>query len=341
MWLVTIGVMGGCVLAQPPLPPEERPHVFGTVTRLTAADGIALESGLAAPLADGVRVTGAEGLPAIAPGDLVEITQDANGLVTAICVVPRLAQRAPLVETAASRTPLSRFWWTHDGRDFPDSLYAADASVSLQVAGVLLEGTVAYLPQDATDAAEFAVLDNAGAVLWSARVAAGSTAPLRCPLQGAAMVLRCRRADGSTPDHTHCIWGSPTVLLKELGTIALPPGASADLVAKLDAALKGVEAGAIGVAQPKVIGLSPQIARDLQCDLLVALARKHSVVGCMPWEAATALTDAQVQAAQKAQATSVAVSELRYSTEGSAVKLALVHVASREVLASVETTVKP
>jgi hypothetical protein len=340
MWLVTIAV-GGCALAQPPLPPEERPHVFGAVTRLSATDGIALESGLAAPVAEGVRVTGADGLTSISPGDLVEMTQDANGVVVDIRLVPRLAQRVPLVEMGTTRTPLSRFWWTHDGRDFPDSLYAADAAISLQAPGVLLEGTVAYLPPDATDAAEFAVLDNAGAVLWSTRVAAGSTSALKCPLPGAAFVLRCRRADGSTPDHTHCIWGSPTVLLKELGSIPLPPGASADLAAELDAALKGVDSGAIGIAQPKVIGLSPQMARDLQGDLLVALGRRHPVVGCVPWEAATTLTEAQIQAATKAQATSVAAPELRYSPDGSVVKLALVHVASREVLASVETRVKP
>ncbi|MBM3474425.1 MAG: hypothetical protein FJX75_14270 [Armatimonadetes bacterium] len=341
MWLLAIGVMARGAFAQPPLPPEERPSVFGAVTRLSAADGIALDTGLAAPLVEGVRIAGAENLAAIAPGDLVEITQDANGLVVDIRVVPRLAQRTPLVTMATTRTPLSRFWWTHDGREFPDSLYAADAAISLQAAGVLLEGTVAYLPPDATDAAEFAVLDNAGTVLWSTRVAAGNTAPLKCALPGAAFALRCRRADGSTPDHTHCIWGSPTVLLKELGSIPLPPGASADLAAKLDAALKGVDAGAIGIAQPRVIGLSPQMARDLQCDLLVALGRRRPIVGCVPWEAVTTLTEAQIQAATKTQATSVAAPELRYSPDGSVVKLALVHVASREVLASVETTVKP
>jgi len=285
-------------------------------------------------------VTGAEGLQAIAPGDLVEIVQDANGLVMGIGVLPRLAQRMPLIEAVSTRVPLSRIWWTHEGQDYPDSVYAADATVSLQVPAVTLEGTVAYVPTDATDAAEFAVLDNGGAVLWSQRVAAGGTASIRCPLQSAAIVLRCRRADGSTPDHTHCIWGSLTVLLKELGLISLPPDAAGDLATELDADLKGVDAGAIGIAQPKTIGLSPQVARDLQSDLLVALGRRHPVVGFMPWEAAVPLTDAQRQAAEKAQAATVAVSELRYTPEGSTATVRLVHVVSGEVLASAETTIR-
>ena len=329
-----------CALAQPPLPPEERPTVLGTVLRVSETDGIALESGTAAPLADGVRVSGAESLQVIAPGDLVDLAQDANGLVISIRVLPRLAQRVPLTEVAPN-APLARFWWTHEGQDFPDSIYGADATVPLQAPVVSLEATVAYLPQDSADAAEFAVLDNAGAVLWSRRVAAGQTASLKCAVQGAAIVFRCRRADGSTPDHTHCIWGAPTVLLRELGLIALPPTAADDLAAKLDAALKGVDAGAVGIAQPKVVGLSPQIARDLQGDLLIALGRRHPVVGFMPWEAGTGLTDAQRKAAQDAQATTVAVSELRYAAEGSTVGAWLVHVTSGEVLASAETTIEP
>jgi hypothetical protein len=330
-----------CGWAQPPLPPEERPHVIGTVVRVSQADGLALDTGLSAPLSDGLRITGAGSLQEIAPGDLVEVVQDANGLVTALRLMPRLAQRVPLIEAVSPRTPLSRFWWTHDGQDFPDSLYAADAAIALQAPAVMLEGTVAYVPEGTADAAEFAVLDNAGAVLWSRRLSAGETAPLKCPLQGAAITLRCRRPDGSTPDHTHCIWGSPTVLLKELGLIALPPKASDDLAARLDASLKGVDPGAIGVAQPRVIGLSPQLARDLQQDLLVSLGSRHAVTGFMPWEAGPQLTDGQKQAAQTAQAASVAVSELRYSPEGSVAKVSLVHVASGETLASAETTIAP
>ncbi len=331
--------MGHCS-AQPPLPPEERPSLLGTVLRLSQTGGIALDNGTTVPLAGAVRVSGAEGLQAIAPGDLVDLVQNADGLVTAIRVVPRLAQRVPLVE-AAPKAVLSRFWWTRGGQEFPDSLYGADATIPLQAPAVSLESTVAYLPQDATDTAEFAVLDNAGTVLWSQVIPAGGTALLRCPLQGATVVLRCRRADGSTPDHTHCVWGQPTVLLRELGLIPLSPSVAADLAAKLEAALGGVDTGAIGLAQPAVIGLSPQMARDLQSDLLVALGRRHPVVGFMPWEATSELTDAQRKAAQDAKAAAVAVSELRYAPDGSAAKASLVHVASGEVLAGAEARVNP
>jgi len=298
--LVLLGLCGA--QAQPPLPPEDRPGIQGTVMRLSLTDGIALDGGTAAPLAESVRVVGAEGLQRISAGDLVDLARDANGLVTRITVLPRLAQRAPLIEVAPRMTA-SRFWWNHDGRAYPDSFYAAEASVPLQVAVVSLEATVAYLPQDPTDAAEFAVLDQAGTALWSARVLAGQSTHLYCPVAGGTLTLRCRRADGSLPDHTHCIWGSPMALLKELGLISLPPTAADALAAGLDAALKGVDAGSIAVAQPKVVGLSPQIARDLQGDLLVALGRRHPVVGCMPWEAATTLVDTQRKAAEAARAT--------------------------------------
>jgi len=315
--------------------------VIGTVVRLTPADGLTLEGGLAAPVAEAVRVTGAQDLQQVAPGDLVEIVRDANGLVTDLHRLPRLAQRVPLVEVASPHVPLSRFWWTHDGQDFPDSLYAADAAIPLQVPAIALEATVAYLPQEGADAVEFAVLDEAGVVLWSQRVPAGGVVALRSTLQGGTLVLRCRRADGAVPDHTHCIWGSPTVLLREPGLFPLRPAVTADLAAKLDAVLKNVDPGPLGIAQPKIVGCSPQMARDLQQDLFTALGARHPVVGLMPWEAGADLTEAQRQAAQAATVTSVAVSELRYSPEGSVVKLALVHAAAREILATAETTIKP
>jgi hypothetical protein len=330
----------GVAVAQPPLPPEERPSILGTVVKVSAADGIALESGATAPLAEGVRVSGAEGLAAITAGDLVDLAQDANGLVTSIRVLPRLTRRMPLIE-AAPQAAVSRFWWTHDGRAYPDSLYGADATIPLQVAAVGLEATLAYLPQEAGEAAEFAVLDAAGTVLWSAQVTTGATVPLKCALPGGQFALRCRRADGSTPDHTHCVWGGPTVVLKELGLLPLPPSAADELAAGLEASLKGVDPGPIAVALPKVVGLSPHVARDLQSDLLIALGRRRAMVGLMPWEAGALLPDAQRTAAQDRGAAAVAVAELRYAPEGSEARASLVHLASGEVLATAEATVKP
>ena len=341
-WVALVMIAGGCVWGQPALPPDERPHVSGTVTRISRADGIALDTGLSAPLAAGLQVEGAAEVEGVTPGDLVDLVRDENGLVTHLRVLPRLTQRVPLVQATTAPVPLAQFWWTHEGQDYPDSVHAADATVGLQVAAVSLEATVAYVSADMADAVEFAVLDGDKAVIWSKRVEAGTTAALRCPLvKGGALTLRCRRADESLPDEAQCVWGSPTLVLREAGLIPLSPGTADDLVTKLADSLRGVDAGAIAIAQPRVYGLSPQIARDLQQDLLVALARKHAVVGLLAWEGDRELTDAQRQQAQAAGAGSVATSELRYAPEGTTVRVVLVHAASGEAIASAETTVRP
>lgn len=339
IWLVWL--MVGAAPAQPPLPPEDQPAILGSVVRLSRTDGLVLDNGLSAPLAEGVRLQGAEQLEAVEPGALVEVRQDADGLVYTIAVLPRIIQRVPLVEGASAHASMSRFWWTYGGQDYPDSIYAAEAEIPLGVAAVALEGAVAYIPTPGEDAAEFAVLDQTGAVLWSHRVSAGQVQSLRCGLSGASITLRCRRADGGVPDHTQCVWASPTLILRELGFLRLRPSVAEDLVSRLDAQLVGVDAGTVGLAQPRVIGASPQTARDLRDDLLVALGRKHPVGAVLSSEAGPVLTEAQKQAAQAAGVTSVALSEVRYSPQGSTARLSLVHVASGELLAASEVTVEP
>ncbi|MGQ9732283.1 MAG: hypothetical protein ACUVX8_13555 [Candidatus Zipacnadales bacterium] len=331
-----------CVSAQPPLPPEERSTSIGTVVSISLTDGLTLENGLNAPLAPGLLLTGANRIEDIRTGDLVEITRDENDRITSITVLPRLDQRVSLVEAAGGQTPLPRFWWSYEGRDYPDSLYASDLTIPLRLAVLSLEGVVAYLPQDDGDHVEFAILDAQGKLLWSQRVAAGKTAELHCLVREAgSLTLRCRRTDGSTPDYTQCIWGSPTVLLRTPGVLPLPPQIATTLVDTLAASLGHLSPGAIAVTQPRVIGIADDTAYDLAQDLFTALGHKYQVVGILGFQASTEMTDIQRQAATDGGAETVAVSELRYSPQGSRIEVALVHVTAQEVIARAAITITP
>jgi hypothetical protein len=342
VWLAASVLLARHLTAQPALPPTEQARLAGTVVRASRAEGLALDSGLSAPVADGLQLAGAAELESVWPGDLVELVRDENGLVTHLWVLPRLAQRVPLWQAATPQSPVSRFWWEHGGEAYPDSLHAAEATFGLQRPATALEATVAFECPTAGETAEFTVLDNEKAVIWAKRLAAGTSAALRCPLlKGGSLTLRCRLNGDRAPDDQQCVWGNPAIVLRELGLIPLHPSAADDLVGQLAAGLAGVDAGAIGLALPRVHGLSPSVARDLQQDLLVAVGRAHRVVGVLPWEADRDLSDAQRQQAQAASIASVLVSEVRYSPDGTMVKAALVHAASGETLAVAETTVKP
>ncbi len=327
---------------QPPLPPQERPRVVGTVINASERDGVVLEGGQAAPLAKGVELHGVSGIGELAPGDLVELIPDENGLVRRLSVLPRLAQRRPLAEVISGNTPVCFFWWQHEGNDFPGSIYAADATVPLLVPAVALEATVAYTPAGGELPVTFAVLDPKGAVLWEAQVAPGETTQLQCALsQTGTVTLRCRRSDGSVPDHTHCIWGSPSVLLRELGSVPLDPRVAAEIAEALAKALGVIDPGAIGVARPRVVGLSENMAIDLQHDLLVALGSRYEVAGLSSFSLGVDLSGYDPRATQDLGADTMAAAELRYGPEGSVARVALISADGREVLAQTETAIKP
>lgn len=330
--------------AQPALPPQERPRVIDTIVTASETDGIALQSGRAAPLAKGVEVRGARSIADLTPGDLVELLQDENGLVKEITVLPRLAQRRPLVEVISGTTPISRFWWSHQGEEFPDSIYTADATVPLQVKVLAFEAGVAYLAPAGEGPVTFAVLDAQDAVLWEARVSPGETARAGCPLgTTGTLTLRCRRADGSRPDHTHCVWASPTVLLQELGSVPLHPDQVTELIGKLAEALGALDPGAIAVAEPEVIGLSQSMAIDLQQDVFVALGSRFRVTGLTSVPSRPYLTGFGAGGAGGGglDGDAVAAAELRYAPDGATVRVALVSVDGQEILAKAETTIQP
>lgn len=330
------------VWAQPPLPPQERPRVVGTVVSASERDGVVLQGGKAAPLAKGVELRGVNGIGELAPGDLVELVQDENGLVLRLAVLPRLGQRRPLVEVVSGNTSASFFWWERQGKELPNSIYAADATVPLQVPALALEATVAYVAAADESPITFAVLDVKDALLWEAQVAPGEATELRCPLgQTGAITLRCRRTDGSVPDHTHCIWGSPSVLLRDLGSIRLDPRVATGITDALTEALGGLDPGRIGVARPRVIGLSDEVAADLQQDLLVALGSRYKVAGLTSWPLPVELAGYDPRATQDLAADTLAAAELRYAPEGSVARVALISADGREVLAQTETTIKP
>ena len=328
--------------AQPSLPPQERPRVVATVLSASERDGIVLQGGKAAPVAEGVQLRGVGSIAELAPGDLVELVQDENGLVQQVTVLPRLGQRRALVEVISGTNPTSFFWWRREGEDFPNSINAADATVPLQVQALALEATVAYLPAGGEGPVTFAVLDSQGTPLWERGVVPGGTAELRCPVAGTGSItLRCRRPDGSAPDHTHCVWGSPAVLLRELGSVQFHPQRATGLVGRLAEALGGIDPGAIAVAKPIVIGLSQTMATDLQHDLFVALGSRYKVAGLTSWPVPVDLSRYAPRAAGEPAADTVAAAELEYATEGSVIRVALISSDGREVLAEVETTLEP
>ena len=335
-------VMAVAAYAQPPLPPQERPSKLGTVLTVSETDGLALEDGTAAPLAEGVRLEGVQGLEELGPGDLVEVVQDDNGLVSVLRVVPRLADWKPMLEVAQAGASASRFWWQHEGRDFPDSVYAADLQVTFASRVSALSATAAYVPKTAQGPVRFVVLDHTETVIWEKSLAPGETAELTCPLpHGASVTLQCRRVDGSVPDHTHCVWGSPSVLMRGFGSITLAPAAADDIVAGLAESLGQVDPGRLVVAMPRTIGLAAELGKSLQEDLLVALARRYVVAGAMTQASGKDLTDTDVQAAQSLEAETVAASEIRYAEDGSTIHVTLVDATTRETLARAETKLKP
>jgi len=126
--------------------------------------------------------------------------------------------------------------------------------------------------------------------------------------------------------------------MPEYGEVALRPEAAAGTVASLAQDLGQIDPGRIIIATPRALGMASTVARDLQDDLLVAMARRYAVAGVMQRAATTELTDADVQAAQSAEADTVAVGEIRYHPEGSVVRVALVDATTRETLARAEMT---
>ncbi len=329
-------------LAQPPLPPQERPHVLGTVLTISATDGLALETGTAAPLAEGIQVRGAASVEAIGPGDLVEVVKDDNGMVMEIEVLPRLSDWRPLAEMVKANAPVSRFWWQHDGQDYPDSIYSAEVKLALTARASAIAATAAYAAPGADSPLTFLVLGHGDAVIWEKTLEPGETAEVTAPLsQGASVGFRCRRPDGSIPDHTHCVWASPRVLLREYGDIQLHPNATTDLVTQLAEDLGQIAPGRVLVALPLVIGLTPSMAKTLREDLLIALGARYEVAGATTQQAPGNLSAAVTQAAQAVEADTVAAAEIRYAAEGSIVTAVLLNVATNETLAQAEITLKP
>jgi len=335
-------VFASGALAQPPLPPQERPHVLGTVLKISATDGLALETGTAAPLAEGMEVRGAASVEAIGPGDLVEVVTDDNGMVMEIEVLPRLADWRPLAEMVQANAPVSRFWWRHDGQDYPDSIYSAEVTLPLTARASAIAATAAYAAPGADSPLTFMVLGHADAVIWEKTLQPGETAEVTASLsQGASVGFRCRRTDGSIPDHTHCVWANPRVLLREYGDIQLHPSATTDLVTQLAEDLGQITPGRILVALPRVVGLTPTIANTLREDLLIALAARYEVAGATTHQAVDTLSAALAQAAQAVEADTVAAAEIRYAAEGSILTAVLLNVATNETLARAEMTLKP
>jgi hypothetical protein len=338
LWLL---LMPAVARSQPPLPPTERPRTIGPVLGVTGAESITLQDRPAAPLAPGLKLHGATSLAEVMTGDLVELTQDENGLVSEIAVLPRLAQRRPLTTVIPGAVRVARLWWRRGDRDYPDSLYAAEASLPLQVRSAVLEATAAYRPASG-EPAVFSVLGDRDTVLWQRQLRPGETAAFRCSLgRTSTLVLRCRRPDGTRPEHESCLWGNPTVTLLDSGTAPLKPPATDALAAQLAGALKNVQPGSILIAQPRVIGLGQEMARDLQEDLYVAVARRLKVVGLARLEVGPELSDPARAAAKALGATAILASEFRYHPEGVAASLVLWDAESKEALAQLQAVLKP
>jgi hypothetical protein len=340
--LALLLLASGIARAQPPLPPAERPKAFGQVYTITGVETLVLTTGTSLSLAPTLKVTGAASLMDVLPGDLVELIRDENGLVTDLTVLPRLVRRKPLVEVVAGNPPVCRFWWVHDGRDYPDSLYTAQASLPLQERAGALEATAACVAPAGADPVTFAVLGDKEPPFWEKQLRPGETAAVKCRLGPAPVIqLRCRRADGTPPEPRSCVWGSPAVVLQEPGLIALKPAATDELARALADSLKNVAPGAIAISQPTVLGLSQDLARDLQDDLFAALGRCLKVAGCLRIPSGLALTD-QVRAAAKALgASSVLTSEVQYQPGAPQVRLVLFDLAGNEPLAQLQTSLKP
>ncbi len=328
--------------SQPPLPPTEQPKKLGTVAAVAGAETIALTSGVSAPLAQPLKLSGVGNLAELLAGDVVELRQDANGVVTEITVLPRLVQRKSLLEVVTGNPPVVRFWWIHEGRDFPDSLYTAGAALPLRERCVAFEATAAHVAPASAPPVTFAVIGDGGAPLWQQVLRPGETAAVKCALgQSPKVELRCRRADGKPPDPSTCVWGRPTVVLQESGRVAWRPEVGEDLAARLAEALKSVAPGKIAVARPTLIGLSPEMVRDVQEDLFTALGHRFKVAGMLALDARPPLSEAVRSAAKAVGATSVLTSELRYAPDAVGVELSLVDVQANEALARVSVSLKP
>lgn len=339
---VLLLLVPGVGRSQPPLPPTAQPKKLGTVAAVAGTETIALTNGVSAPLAQPLKLSGVGTLAELMAGDVVELRQDANGVVTEITVLPRLVQRKSLLEVLAGNPPVVRFWWTHQGRDFPDSLTTAGAALPLRERCVAFEATAAHVAPASAPPVTFAVIGDGGAPLWQQALRPGETAAVKCALGQAPKVeLRCRRADGTPPGPSTCIWGSPTVVLQEPGMVAWGPEVGENLAARLSEALKSVAPGKIAVARPTIIGLSPDMARDLQEDLFTALGHRFKVAGMLALDARPELSEAVRAAAKAVGATSVLTSELRYAPDGARVELSLVDVQANESLAHVPMSLKP
>ncbi len=325
-------------LAQPPLPPEELPRAVGTVKAVQGTESITLVGGGPTAVSENLRLSGVAALTELAAGDLVEVVYDEEGLIIELQLLPRLAQTRPVAEVAAAAGTARRTTWRYDGEVYPNSILAAGATLTLNVAAVALEGKAAYQPgrKDAL-AATFRIVGSDEAMLWRQELQPGEVIPLRCSLPGGPLRLHCAATDGSTPPAEACIWASLQAVLADSDSVPLHPAASTALIAALAEVPGAARAGRMAVAVPRIVGLSGEMASDLQNDLLVAAARRFPIAGKVAVGSSAQLSAQDQQAAAALGAETILAAELRYAPEGSELRAWIVGVEGNVTLAEATT----
>ena len=336
LWCGALGLLAGAgSLGQPPLPTDELPREVGVITALRGAEIVTLSTGRTSVFSETVALTGVAAVTELAPGDAVEVVYDQQDRVAAVRLLPRRARTCPLVDASRPAPGAQPVTWRDGETLYPGSLLAAEAVLSLTVNAAALEGLAVYRPAPGEAApAVFRVLDAEGQTLWAEEVNPGQAAAFRCRVSGtAALHLQGALPGGRTPPAGACIWASPRLVLAESEAIPLEPAAADTIVAALAAV--PAAAGVVGlvVALPDVIGLSPEMAPDLQDDLLVAAARRFRVVGKLRATARQALPADQQEAAKALGADAVLASRLVYAEDGPQVTAWVVSVEDAVTLA--------
>ena len=337
-WGVVALMAMGAASAQPPLPPDELPRTTGMVAAIKPGESVVLLNRQAAALPEQLELAGVASVAEVQAGDLVELSIDAEGTARRLAVLPRLVERRALLEIATPNPAVRRLWWRDEGRVYPDSIAAADATLKLSLHAIALEGTAAYRPAEAdATAATFQVLDSSGVAQWERQLRPGDTVPFRCSLGGGAQVtLRCSAGEGAAPDATACIWAAPTVVLRDSGDVTLAPGLAARLVAAVAERAPEPKPTQVAIALPRVVGVAAEVAVDLWDDALTALAGHFAPAGKVGVEVGDALADQVKTAAGELGAEAVLAFDLRYSPDGSKARARLFSVATGERLVEVQ-----
>ncbi len=328
------------VFAQPPA--VGAPKV-GVVVDI-GAGRILLSDGTIANIAPQAVVVTAEGekkaLRDVLPGQLVEAHCVDELTVVKLVLLPALPKTFPMSKFDPPQGKIVRCTWQHEGKQYKNSFRTAYAV--MPVATCLgIRATVCYEPKDpARKSAIFRVVgydDQPERVVWEREVRAGEAVELRCSFYGLKWVaLTCLLPEGAQADDAECVWADPELVLRVYRALPVPELFASELARRVGQAIREAGAEPVAIARPQVLGLSPEVGRELLEKLLPALKSGCAVAATLEQEGSAPPRGALYEEARKAGAEALLVLRVRYDPPGFAVVASLYGVDSAEQLASFE-----